>query len=203
MVKTERKGREEKQPYHHGDLKAALMKAALLLIDRHGIKGFSLKDAAALAGVSTAAPYRHFADKDALLRVIQSEGFALFDASLTLAFERADTALVRITEMGVAYVRFAMEHPAHFKVMFSLSDNDEGGPGGGSKNGFMLLVEAVAALYPNATPETRNDLAVMCWSIVHGFAVLQMDGAFDATLSTGGAEGQLRRALGLLFDRTT
>jgi len=202
MAKTKRKGREEKQPYHHGDLKAALMKAALLLIDRHGIKGFSLKDAAARAGVSTAAPYRHFADKDALLRSIQSEGFVLFDAALALAFEGSDTALAKITEMGVAYVRFAMEHPAHFKVMFSLSDDDESGPGGGSTKGFMLLVEAVAALYPNATPETRNDLVVVCWSIVHGFAVLQIDGAFDAAFGVGDAEARLRRALGLLFDRT-
>jgi AcrR family transcriptional regulator len=202
MVKAKRKTAGDKQPYHHGDLRAALMQAALLLIDRHGIKGFSLKDAAAHAGVSTAAPYRHFADKDALLRAIKGEGFALFDASLAAAYESATGAQTKIVELGVAYVRFALEHPAHFRVMFSLRGEEQAEQGGDGASGFLLLVEAVTALHPHATPETRNDLVLVCWSLVHGFATLQLEGAFDDTLEIGDPEGRLRRALTVLTGKT-
>jgi len=204
MAKTERTTSGEKQPYHHGDLRAALMQAALQLIDQHGIKGFSLKDAAADAGVSTAAPYRHFADKDALLRAIQNEGFALFNTALAAAYESASGEQARIVELGVAYVRFAFEHPAHFRVMFSGSGGDQPEPvaNGGSASGFLLLVEAVAALHPHATEEIRNDLVLVCWSLVHGFAMLQMEGAFGGSLGIGDPEGRLRRALTVLTERT-
>jgi AcrR family transcriptional regulator len=201
-AKTKQKTAGEKQPYHHGDLRTALMQAALLLIDRHGIKGFSLKDAAADAGVSTAAPYRHFADKDALLRAIQSEGFALFDASLAAAYESATGAQAKIVELGVAYVRFAFEHPAHFRVMFGWRGGEQSEPGAGGASGFLLLVEAVAALHPHAPAETRNDLVLVCWSLVHGFAILQLEGAFGDTLRIGDPGGRLRRALTVLTKKT-
>ena len=134
----------ERQPYHHGDLRAALMAAALALIDEHGVKGFTLKDAARMAGVSVAAPYRHFADKEALLRAIREEGFAGFDAALAASGEQSATAEERILELGMAYVRFAIGHPAHFRVMFGMA----GGPKVAQAEmptGFRLLVEAVAA----------------------------------------------------------
>jgi AcrR family transcriptional regulator len=204
MAKLKPKASDEKQPYHHGDLRAALMQAALQSIDQHGIKGFSLKDAAADAGVSTAAPYRHFADKDALLRAIQGEGFALFNASLLAAYESATSAQAKIVELGVAYVRFALEHPAHFRVMFSGSGGGQSQPvaSGGGGSGFLLLVEAVEALHPHATAETRNDLVLVCWSLVHGFAMLQLEGAFGDTLGIGDPEGRLRRALTVLTEKT-
>jgi len=201
-----RKSRQEpagvKQPYHHGDLKAALMTAALQLIDRHGVKGFSLKDAAASAGVSTAAPYRHFADKEALLDAIRGEGFGLFNASLVAAYAGAESARDKIVELGVAYVRFALEHPAHFQLMFSMKGGEGPPEEPGDASGFMLLVQAVAALHPGASSQTRDDLVLVCWSLVHGFAMLQREGVFDATVGSGDAEERLRRALSLLIERT-
>jgi len=201
--RPKRNQNDDKQPYHHGDLRAALLKAALLLIDQHGVKGFSLKDAAALAGVSTAAPYRHFADKEALLYALQGEGFGLFNASLAAAFARGESASSKIEEMGVAYVLFALHHPAHFRVMFGLTGGPESGlePDPSRASGFLLLVEAVGALLPQARPEVRNDLVIAAWSLVHGFAWLQIEGAFAGTVGMGDVESQLRRTINLTLQQ--
>jgi AcrR family transcriptional regulator len=191
--------RHKKPAYHHGDLHAALIAAALFLIDQHGVKGFTLKDAAVIAGVSTAAPYRHFADKEALLRAIEDEGFRLFNASLASAYERGQTPSSKIEELGVAYVLFALEHPAHFRVMFGMrgGHSDSPPPMDDNAHGFLLLVAAVAALHPNATPEYRNDLVIASWSIVHGFAMLYIEEAFSVLGDIGAVEDQLRRVLKL------
>jgi AcrR family transcriptional regulator len=189
----------KKQRYHHGDLRAALVGAALALIDEHGVKGFALKDAAKAAGVSTAAPYRHFVDKEALLQAIEDEGFALFNAALAAAYAGKERLDQRIVEMGVAYVRFALEHPAHFRVMFGAGTGKYTGPAGENARGFLLLVDAVTALHPDAPEEMRGDLVLTAWSVVHGFALLQLDGAFAATVGMTDPEAQLRRMLGVMI----
>jgi AcrR family transcriptional regulator len=199
----------EKQRYHHGDLRAALMAAALELIDRHGVKGFTLKDAARMAGVSVAAPYRHFADKEALIEAIRDEGFAGFDAALGASSENAETPEQRLADLGVAYVRFALGHPAHFQVMFSMAGGADAQAAAGPRGreiptgatGYELLVEAVAALEPEATPAAQRDLVLACWSAVHGFALLHLEGALLATVGSGDAEMQLRRMLARLLER--
>lgn len=191
------------QRYHHGDLRAALMKAALKLIDEHGVRGFSLKDAAALAGVSTAAPYRHFADKGALIFELQEEGFVLFNASLAAANARGTTAESKIVELGVAYVLFAMANPSYFRVMFGLTRGHAGEPSPSRIRGFLLLVDGVAALLPEAEAQVRMDLVVACWSLVHGFALLQIEGVFEGTIPIRDIEGQLRGTLSMMIERTT
>ena len=108
-----------KRPYHHGDLRTALIEAALSLVEEHGVKGLALSDAARQAGVSVAAPYRHFKDKEALLAEIAAEGFVLFrDALARAAQSNPKDKVQRLVEMGVAYVDFALEHRSHFKVMW-------------------------------------------------------------------------------------
>ena len=191
----------EKQPYHHGDLRAALMAAALKLIDQHGVKGFTLKDAARMAGVSIAAPYRHFADKEALLLAIQEEGFAAFDAALAASRNPASTPKEQLIELGVAYLRFALGHPAHIRVMFGMtvSASPEPKQSHHGEIGYALLVESVAALNPRAPQDLQHDLVVASWSIVHGYALLQLDGAWAASGSTGDPETQLRRTLACLL----
>src|ERR1700744_5211743 len=100
-----------KRPYHHGDLRAALLQAALKLIEEHGVKGLALSDAARLAGVSVAAPYRHFKDKEALLAEIAAEGFGMFRDALARAVEgKPQNKPACLVEMGVAYVEFALQH---------------------------------------------------------------------------------------------
>src|ERR1700733_13631329 len=109
----------KKRPYHHGDLHSALMRAALLLVEENGVKGLALTDAARQAGVSVAAPYRHFKDKEALLAEIAADGFGMFRDALAKAVQsNPKDKLKRLVEMGVAYVEFALQHRAHFKVMW-------------------------------------------------------------------------------------
>ncbi len=99
-------------PYHHGDLRAALMSAALSLVEEHGVKGLALSDAARMAGVSVAAPYRHFKDKEALLAEIAAEGFVLFrDALARASHSNPEDKVKRLVEMGVAYVEFRSATP--------------------------------------------------------------------------------------------
>lgn len=193
---------KEKQPYHHGDLRAALIAAALKLIDQHGVKGFTLKDAARIAGVSIAAPYRHFADKEALLLAIQQEGFAAFAAALAASRDPAATPKDQLIELGVDYLHFALSYPAHIQVMFGMvggpkPQQPQQAPAG--MTGYELLVEAVTALDPQVPEDLQHDLVLACWSIVHGFAMLQLDGALEATGSTGDPESQLRRMLARLL----
>ncbi len=177
---------------------AALMTAALSLIEQHGVKSFSLKDAAEQVGVSSAAPYRHFADKDALLAAMRGEAFALFHDSLKAAYESGGTPAGRLEELGVAYVMFALRHPARFRIMFGLA----GPPEAAAPNAYLLLVEGAAALMPRAGEKRRQDLVVACWSIVHGFATLQMEGALGG-LKQEDMEQQLRRSLRLLIPQAS
>jgi len=211
-TRSRKKPAEEKRRYHHGDLRAALIAAALKLIEERGVKGFSLKDAAAMTGVSIAAPYRHFPDKEALLQAIRDEGFAEFDATLDEASQRENTPKARIVELGMAYVRFALQRPAHFRVMFGLSGrsaNGEIAKRGGPRTdgvmtpgekGFHLLVRAVAELYPEAAQLRQMDRVVMSWSLVHGFALLQLEDAFADTVGGDIPEAQLRRVLELMLE---
>src|ERR1700759_254126 len=112
------KGRRE-GGYHHGNLKEALIDAALDLIARKGPAGFTFAEAARSAGVSPAAPYRHFRDRDELLANIAQQGFERFEAQLNAAWNdgRPDT-LTAFQRLGVAYLAFAREHPAYYSAMF-------------------------------------------------------------------------------------
>lgn len=112
-AETDKPNRPDKQdrPYHHGDLRHAILTAALDVITADGPAGLSLRDLARRAGVSHAAPAHHFRDRTGLLTAIAAEGFALLAAALNDASDLKDA--------GVRYVRFAREHPAHFQVMFA------------------------------------------------------------------------------------
>lgn len=107
-----------KKAYHHGNLRAALVAAALKEIAKTGPDGFSLRGVARRAGVSAPAVYRHFADKDALLAAVAEECWDRIGAALLAAVEAApDDALERFRATGIAYVTFAVEHPEHFRAM--------------------------------------------------------------------------------------
>src|ERR1700741_4961906 len=104
--------------YHHGDLKRALTSAALSLVAEKGPKGFTLTEAARRAGVSAAAPYRHFADKASLLATVAEQGFGDLHADLVAAAGAASDPRASVIELGRAYVRWAIAHPDHYRVMF-------------------------------------------------------------------------------------
>lgn len=192
-----------KRPYHHGDLRAALMTAALSLIDQHGVKGLALSDAADLAGVSVAAPYRHFKDKEALLAEIAAEGFTLFRDALAHASQsHPEDPVKRLVEMGVAYVDFALRHRSHFKVMWEGGVDKANYPQmqQTASHAYRLLEEAANSLHPRAHPSRQQALVRAAWSLVHGYAMLTLEGEFPAHGSEQSARNLLRQSLHLLLE---
>ena len=108
------------KPYHHGNLRAALLNASLLLIREQGSQGFTLREVARRAGVSHTAPYRHFKDREDLLAAVAEEGFLRLARDIEVAVKTALDPLKRLTLAGLAYLTFALDQPEHFQVMFSL-----------------------------------------------------------------------------------
>lgn len=112
-------GRDGRRGYHHGNLREALISAALGLISEKGMAGFTFADAARAAGVSAAAPYRHFRDRDALMADVAQRGFEQLEGDLALAAAKGDQApLAAIERVVLAYLDFARREPAQFSAMF-------------------------------------------------------------------------------------
>jgi len=194
---------KSKRPYHHGDLRAALMTAALSLIDEHGVKGLALSDAAHLAGVSVAAPYRHFKDKEALLAEIAAEGFTIFRNALVQASQsHPEDKVKRLVEMGVAYVDFALHHRSHFQVMWESGIIQANHPEmqQTAQQAYRLLEEAANALHPRAHPSRQQALVRAAWSLVHGYAMLTLAGELPAPGTEQNDRNLLRQSLHLLVD---
>lgn len=165
--------------YHHGDLRAAILEAAIEVLAERGFAGLSLRECARRAGVSHAAPYRHFEDKDALLLAIAEEGFDALYAAATEAMEGLDDPRARLDAYGVAYVRHAIEHPEHHRVMFTAEKKGpEDVKSSTGQRAFELLVEAASAM---AGPdEDPHEAAVAAWSLPHGLSMLILDGRIPA-----------------------
>ncbi len=170
----------QKTAYHHGDLRQALVTAAQRLIGEHGPEGFTLADACRLAGVSTAAPYRHFTDRAALVAAVATEGFAELAARIRAAMEAHPAGSEQgIVAMGQAYVRFAADRPAVFKLMFgrhpAVQHDHKAPPEGGAC--FGVLAEATHAWMARVDMEGRSylDVALPLWTIVHGVSYLLID----------------------------
>jgi AcrR family transcriptional regulator len=164
--------RKIKKTYHHGDLRASLIAAATELIAEHGVAGLSLRECARRAGVSHAAPYRHFADKNALLLAIARDGFKMLEAVGQEAMAGIEDPRGRLDAYGAAYVRFAIEHPVVFRLMFTseLEHADAEPVDGGA---FDLLV-ATAATVVGPAVDSRL-AAAASWALPHGLAMLILD----------------------------
>jgi AcrR family transcriptional regulator len=169
-----------RRTYHHGDLKRALTAAALALVAEKGPKGFTLSEAARRAGVSVAAPYRHFADKADLLATVAEQGFVELHDALSAA--RASTPDMReqVIELGRAYVGWAVTHPDYYQVMFGgdlvKTEHPELQAAGAAA--FGELLDAIlrcqqAGMMPRRDP---LDIAGPMWSLVHGIASLASAG---------------------------
>jgi AcrR family transcriptional regulator len=194
----------KQRPYHHGDLRAALIRAALQLVEQHGVKGLALSDAARLAGVSVAAPYRHFTDKEALLAEIAAEGFRLFrDALATASQSHPKDKVKRLVEMGVAYVEFALQHRSHFKVMWEGGISKEKYPEVGrmAYEAYLLLEKAAKDLLPASPPGRQQTLVATAWSLVHGYASLTLEQELDVIRAEQSDKKRLQQSLHLLLDQ--
>jgi AcrR family transcriptional regulator len=175
--------KKPKDRYHHRDLRRALIDGALKLIEREGAGALSLREVAKRAGVTHAAPYRHFADKDALLAAVAEEGFhGLRELMAARTQASPDDARRQLIACGLAYVEYALEHPAHFQVMFTRRANDASAKhptlDEAASATFDLLRQTVAR--GQAARRLRGDdpmpLALAAWSLVHGLAHLLVEG---------------------------
>ncbi len=164
--------------YHHGDLKNALIDAARRLIAERGANGFTMAEAARLAGVSASAPYRHFADRDALLQDVAADGFGTFADRLEAAWSDPSlTPLRALDAQGRAYLAFARDEPASFTAMFE-SGLDLGATpelSRASARALQTLERACAAVAQHLPPQDRPPPQMMAshiWALSHGTASL-------------------------------
>jgi len=165
---------EKAKTYHHGDLPAALRAATAELITEKGPTGFSLREVARRAGVSHAAPAHHFGDSKGLLTSVAAEGFHTLVSAFNALQDIADP-IQRLTAMGKAYVRVALENPGHFGVMCSheLVDGDDEEFCEIAGRAFEILVETVSEIAQKHNPNLNIEAAATwVWSGVHGLAVL-------------------------------
>ncbi|WP_307163745.1 TetR/AcrR family transcriptional regulator [Streptomyces rishiriensis] len=174
------------RPYHHGDLRRAVLVAALDVIATDGPAGLSLRDLARRAGVSHAAPAHHFRDRTGLLTAIAAEGHGLLAAALTEATDLRDA--------GARYVRFAREHPAHFQVMFSpeLLRADDLELTTARALSAAALTDAVTTGAPAGDGPDARLARIAVWSLAHGFATLLLGHNLDGLLDGEDPEAVLR-----------
>ena len=197
--------RARRDSYHHGDLKRALTDAALSLVAERGPKGFTLTEAARRAGVSAAAPYRHFADKAHLLATVAEQGFLELHTALTTAADAASDPAARLISIGRAYVRWAVDHPDHYRVMFG-ADNDKAqhpslAVAAGQAFGDLLDVITLCQAAGKLRGQEPGQVAGPLWSLVHGIASLAIDGELRNVGIDQDPEDMVADALSALFGR--
>lgn len=166
--------------YHHGDLRRALLDAALTLVDQHGIEGVSLREVARRARVSHNAPYHHFPDKRALVAAVAEESYDLLHDDMAAARRHRD-ALDRLRAIGVAYVRFAVLHPRRFRLMNRPELRSAGRVtaverAGERCEGLLRDEIATAQAAGILVGEDPQAIGLAAWSTVHGLATLIVDG---------------------------
>jgi len=171
-------GSGERKGYHHGNLREALIRAALNLIGEKGPAGFTFADAARAAGVSSAAPYRHFRDRDALLADVAKRGFELFAQALEKAWnDGKPNPYVAFEAVGRAYLAFARKEPAHYSAMFEAGVATESDPElqKAADAAFGVVRRASEALTAHLPAGGRPPALMMSlhiWSLAHGIASL-------------------------------
>jgi AcrR family transcriptional regulator len=182
-----------KRPFHHGDLRNALILAAKALIERKGIEAFALREAARKVGVSANAAYNHFEDKDALLSAVASSGFAELATEREEARSKAAAdAWSQLSAGAKVYVQFAEARPKLFDLMFGpLGVGPRHGKTDGTEPGSRKAYQQLSGALDNLvlsgrlTPERRAGAESTLWSLIHGLAVLRRAGAlrepFDAS----------------------
>lgn len=171
-----------KHAYHHGDLRRALLDAGLRILADEGAHALTLREVARRVGVTQAAPYHHFADKEALLAALAEEGFL----GLSEAMERARDAAgkkasARLRAMGEAYVHFAVAHAEHFRIMFVHLVDIPRYPSlhEAADRAFRGLMDGILSGQAAGVVRAGDpfELSVLAWSTVHGLAMLWIEGA--------------------------
>jgi AcrR family transcriptional regulator len=196
MTRSTRTSRKPSRPYHHGNLRRALLDEALATIRAEGVDGLTLRQIGARVGVSRTALYRHFADKRALLTAVASEGFRRLREQLVMAWEEAGRGGAAFQAMGATYIHFAVANPSHYRVMFGgfVDPQNETELATEAEGAFQALVDALTTLQRNGIV-LRDNVVLMArfvWSVVHGVAMLAIDGQLR---EPGGIEELMRYAI--------
>jgi AcrR family transcriptional regulator len=176
------KSASPKTSYHHGDLRKALIEAGLELIEERTVDEVGLREAARAVGVSATAVYRHFPDKAAFLGALAAEGLARLAAAQRSAFEAAGGDAAGFTATGRAYVRFALANPGLFRLIFSKAPRANVSDWAKHDDDAMrmLLQNAERLVASDRDPEAARLFALRAWALVHGLAVLMLDGQAPA-----------------------
>lgn len=168
----------DRKTYHHGNLRQALVEAAAALIEAQGPQAFTMTEAARSAGVSAAAPYRHFKGREELLEEVARQGFVEFAARLEAAFDEGrPRPLTAFLRMGQAYLDFAVERPGHYMAMFesgiSIVGRSELAAASGRAQGVLIAAaEALAGRLPMADRPPARMVANHIWALSHGVVEL-------------------------------
>jgi len=180
--------KRRKRRYHHGDLPAALLRTAGKILEKESLEALTLRTLARRTGVSHAAPYRHFRDRESLLAALAAEGFAMLGEA-----QREAAAAAGLRGMGEAYVRFALEQPQRFRLMFGGEVPIGRHPAlrEVATRAFGALSGALAARVPEA--RGAGDQSIAAWALVHGLAQLLLEGRVDAAARRGRSEAQFIR----------
>lgn len=173
--------RKRRNSYHHGNLRQALVDQAVQTIRTHGVEALTLRDVGTQLRVSRTALYRHFADKQALLAAVATEGFRTFRGALTTAWEGGGHGRAGFLAQGRAYIRFALDNPSHYRVMFGGHVAAHGGESELAREGeaaFRVLVDALVELQHQGLARAGDPqaLALFVWASVHGAAMLAIGG---------------------------
>jgi AcrR family transcriptional regulator len=168
--------------YHHGDLRRALIEAALSLVAERKGADLSIREVARRAGVTYAAPYHHFADKSALLAAVAYEGFQGLVSKLERAAARKESLESELQALAEAYIAFALEQPSHYRVMFLpevKASADSEALHASAERALGLLLERVVRARPSASASTHEVVAATAWAALHGLALLAIDGTLQ------------------------
>jgi len=172
-------GVESKRPYHHGDLRNALLDAARAILEEESLAALSLRAVARRAGVSHAAPYRHFPNHEALLVELATEGFAELKGGIVEAAAAPGEKTDRIASVGAAYMRFVARRPALARLMF--------GPQLPNREAFPALAEAAGGVSDEIGKALGDPaLGLAVWAAMHGLAMLVLENVIDLGQSRSG-----------------
>ena len=175
--------------YHHGNLQSSLLRAAGKILEKQGVEGLSLREAARRAGVSHGAPYRHFPNRESLLAALAAGGFATLGRALHEA-----GAAGGLRARGEAYVHFALQHPQRFRLMF-------GGRLGIARHAVLReaatrVFEGLSGAFTAQIPgQAGRDASIAAWSLVHGLALLLLDEKIANTARVGRETDEFVRSI--------
>jgi AcrR family transcriptional regulator len=177
-----------RKPYHHGDLRPALLRAVGEVLHDHGLEGLSMRECARRAGVSWSAPIHHFGDKTGILTAFAIEGCQLLEAAMQARRLAEPDPTLAAAAVGLAYVEFALDHPQHFRLIFrtELLAPQDPGYQQASRAAYQVLEAAFRACDQalGRPPDTSlPDRCLLAWSAVHGYATLCLEGAIPAPTS--------------------